>query len=451
MKTIFRSVNVALLLAAVMAVGAVSGLAQDPTPAPNPACTDAAGITDLDAKVRAAYADKTLQGRKNFVNTGKQFLEKYGGCPTQQEFIDWLKIQVPKMETVTIPDMEKAAAKAALVARFDNGLKAKNWDEVYAAGKEIIANYPDEFRTAEIVLGSIGYDELYNKANAKYNDDTLRYAKMSIADLESGKPFMVGKDTRYGLGEFQYTDKDDALAWLNLYIGYITQVGQKNKKDAQPYLYKATQINSATSKSPANKQPIPYEMIGNYYFDELNRLTKEVTAMIADQKDTDTPEVAKQKVADIKAKVALANGYAERAMDAFARAYSLGGAKAYKDLMYKNLQDAFKVRYGKTDALNATWIADTVKKPLPNPTTPVTPIADPEPVTTTTTTGTAPAVTPPTTPAKPPVTTPVNNNGKPPVKPAETTPAKPAGAAPAKPPVTKRQALVRKPAAKKKV
>jgi len=138
-------------------------------------------------------------------------------------------------------------------------------------------------------------------------------------------------------------DKEDALGWLNLYVGYITQVGQKNKKDAQPYLYKATQIVSAASKSQASKQPIPYEMIGNYYFDELNKLTKEVTAMIADQKETDPPEVAKQKVEDIKAKVALANGTAERAMDAFARAYNLGVAKAYKDLMYKNLQDAFKV------------------------------------------------------------------------------------------------------------
>ena len=421
MKTIFRSVNLAVLLAAILAIGAVAGFAQDPTP--NPACTDSAGINDLDAKWRAAWADKTLAGRKNFVNAGKQFLEKYGACDSQKESNDWLKTKVPETETKTIPDMEKSAQKQALVARFDNGLKGKNWDEVYAAGKEIIAKYPEEYRTAEIVLGSIGYSELYDKANGKYNDDTLKYAKMSIADLEAGKSFVLGKDTRYGIGEFQYPDKEDALGWLNLYVGYITQVGLKNKKDAQPYLYKATQIVSAASKSQASKQPIPYEMIGNYYFDELNKLTKEVTAMIADQKETDPPEVAKQKVEDIKAKVALANGTAERAMDAFARAYNLGVAKAYKDLMYKNLQDAFKVRYGKTDALNASWIAEAVKKPLPNPTTPVTPIADPDAVTTTTTTGTAPA-TPPATPAKPPTAPPANTTAKPPAKPSSSVPAK---------------------------
>jgi len=439
MKTIFRSVNIAVLLTAIMALGAVAAVAQDPTPAPpaNAACNEAAAITDLDGKVRAAWADKTLAGKKNFVNTGKQFLEKYGACDSQKEFVDWLKVKVPDTETKTIPDMEKGAQEQALVKRFDDGLKAKNWDEVYAAGKEIVAKYPDKYRPAEIVLGSIGYDEAF-KNNNKYNDDTLKYARMSIADLEAGKPFLLGTATSYGLGAYKYTDKEDALAWLNLYIGYITQVGLKNKKDAQPYLYKATQITS-TSKTPANQNPIPYEMIGNYYFDELNKLTLEIKTLAESQKDTDTPEVAKQKVDEIEAKVALANGTAERAMDAFARAYNFGVAKAYKDLMYKNLQDAFKVRYGKIDLLNEKWIAETVKKPLPNPTTPVTPIADPKPAATTTgSTGTA---APATLPVKPPVTTPVNNPATPP-KPANT-PAKPAGGTPAKP-TTKRQALVKK-------
>ena len=199
-----------------------------------------------------------------------------------------------------------------------------------------------------------------------------------------------------------------------------SQNGQKNKKDAQPYLYKATQASST-----ASKQPIPYELIGLYYFDELNKITKEVTALADSQKPEDTPEVAKQKVDEIEAKVALANGYAERAADAFARAYTLGAAKAYKDLMYKNLQDALKVR-GKSEWLTQAWIAETVKKPLPNPTLPVAPIADAKPATTTTG-STEPAAAP----AKPPVTTPVNNPATPP-KP-NGTPAKPNGSTPAKP------------------
>jgi len=442
MKKVLRSLNLAVLLTAILVVGAVANFAQDP-------CTDAAGMSDLDAKVRAAWADKTLGGRKNFVNTGKQFLEKYGACDSQKEFVDWLKIKVPDTETKTIPEMEQGAAKTALVNRFNTALGSKNWDEVYSAGKEILAKYPDEYRDVELVLGTIGYDEFYNNKNAKYNDDTIKYAKMALADIDAGK------FKNYGIPKTAYHYKTDAepngsrteaTGWMNFIIGYLTQNGLKNKQEAQPYIYKATQVNATTGKNP-----IPYELIGLYYFDELNKITKEVTALADSQKETDTPEVAKQKVDDIKSKVALANGYAERAMDAFARAYNLGTVKAYKDLMYKNLQDAFKVRYGKIDQLTPAWIAEAVKKPLPNPTSPVAPISD-EPANTTAAGGVGAATGTGVGSA--------NGNGvgaasgtgvgNPAAATPATTPVKaqaPAGA-PAKPP-TKRQATVKRTSGKK--
>jgi hypothetical protein len=341
------------------------------------------------------------------------------------------------METTTLPKRKEEGYRKALINRFNTGLASKNWDDVFAAGKEILNKYPDEFKEVEFVLGTIAYDELYNKSNSKYNEDTLRFAKMALADMDAGKAF---KDYGIPKTDFYYKTKEEASGWLNLIVGYITQNGQKNKKDAQPYLYKATQINST-----AAKQPIPFEMMGLYYFDERDKIATQITALAASQSDSDTPEVAKQKVADIEGKVALANGYAERAMDAFARAYTLGVAKAYKDLMYKNLELAFKARYGKTDALTQAWIADAVKKPLPNPTTPVTPIADPKPAATTTTGSTTTTTT--TTTGKPISTTPVSNPAAPP-KPAGT-PVKPSGGTLAKP-STKRQASIKSAVAKKR-
>jgi hypothetical protein len=93
MKTIFRSVNMAALLAAIVALGAVTGFAQD-------ACSDTGGINDLDAKVRAANDavtaatkaathpdDKSITAGKSFVDLGKQFLEKYGACEAQKDFV----------------------------------------------------------------------------------------------------------------------------------------------------------------------------------------------------------------------------------------------------------------------------------------------------------------------------------------------------------------------------
>ena len=405
-------------MAAFIALGAVAGLAQDP-------CTDADGQTALSDKVRELFPKKDLDSQKAKIDTGKQFLEKYGSCDSAKEFSDYLKTSIPKWED-TYAKAVAADIENKIVARFNTGLNAKNWDDVYASGKDLVANYGDKYRDVELVLGSIGYDESF-KNNFKYNDDTLRYAKMSIADLEAGKTFSAS----YGVPkDFVYKSKDNALGWMNLTIGYIIQVAQKNKKDAQPYLYKATQANSETAKNP-----IPYELIGNYYFDQLNTLTSDIQAKAADQKETDTPEIAKTKIDAIKAEVALSNGTSERALDAFARAYTLGVAKPYKDKMYKNLQDAYKLRFGKSEGLDP-WIVATVKKTMVNPTSPVTPIFDPEPATTTTTNTT------PTT-IKPPVTTPVKP-GTTPVKPG-TTPGKPAGTPPpAKTPVTKRQAAIKK-------
>lgn len=454
MKTIFRSVNIAVLLAAVIALGAAAGFAQDPTPAPTGNCADSAGQNAARDNITQLFQKKDLPSLRQRIDAGKQFLDKYGSCGAAvQDMIDYLTPNIPKWEATYQAGMAKKV-EDDLVARFDNGLKAKNWDEVYAAGKEILAKYPGKYMPAEIVLGSIGYEEAF-KGNNKYNDDTVKYAKMSIADLEAGKAFTLGTATRYGLSlkdvyNFEYSDKDDARGWLNYYIGYITQVGQKNKKDAQPYLFKATQITSAASKTPANKDPHPYELIGYFYIDELARIAKEVGAIVDSQSKDDPEDVAKKKVDDYNAKIALANGTAARAIEAFAKAYKLGVAKDYKDAMYAQLQKAYKARYGNTDNLNAAAIEAAASKPFADPTTPVTPIADEKPATVVTTTVTVPAPNPTGTPVKPPATTPVNNPAKPngttPAKPAGTTPAKPAGAKPA----AKRQAAVKKPVAKKK-
>ena len=72
-----------------------------------------------------------------------------------------------------------------------------------------------------------------------------------------------------------------------------------------------------------------------------------------------TPEELQKIVDEIKAKVAMSNGTAERAMDAFSRAYTYGQAPAYKAKMKKNVEDAYNVRFGKKDGVDP-WIATAV-------------------------------------------------------------------------------------------
>ncbi len=417
MKTIFRHTNAALLLVAFIALGAVASLAQDATSSPNP-CEDSAGLNALDTKIRDLLSKTDLESRKAKIENTKQFLVKYGSCEPAKEFANYLTPLLPKWE-----DSYRLAVKAqeaqARYKRFDAAVKTSNWDDVYAVGKEILVVEPDQVDLM-ITLGSIGYDELYaGRTNFKYNDDTIKFAKQAIAALEAGKT-----TEKYGLFGWAFKTKEKALAELNVTIGYLTQVAMKNKKDAAPYFFKATQNSTETSKSP-----LPYALIGDYYFDELNKLNAEIKTMAADQKDTDTPEVAKEKADAIKAKVALSNGMAERAMDAFSRAYKFApdttaAGKTYKEKMKKNVADAYNLRFGKTEGVDA-WINATIAKPFTNPTTPVTPIVDPEPgaapTTTTTTTITPPATVKPAPPATKPPTAPTKPSATPVAKPMNGT------------------------------
>lgn len=417
MKTIFRYANIAVLSAAFIVLGSTAGFAQDP---PKDPCTEPEQATARD-KISTLFTDKTLAGRKSYVAEGKAFLERYGACESAKDMVDYLKPQLPKLED-TIKKMEADQKKAALLTPFDAALKAKNFDQVFSLGKQILAEYPDEFRTVEIVLASIGGDEAFFKANNKYADDALQFARQSIADLESGKSFVVGKETSYNVLGFGFKTKEDALGWLNLYIGYITNAVKKDKAGSLPYLFKATQ-----SASESKTKPAPYALIGYYYLAEGDKLTDEIQALIADQKKEDTEEVAKQKVEAIKAKVALSNGVNERAIAAFAKAIPLITDAAYKADIKKALDFSYNRRFGKMEGLDA-FVANAQKQAFVDPRTPVTPISDPdpttEPATTTTTTTTAPT----TTPAVKPTTSPVKPPTAPASKPSSTTIAKPAAA-----------------------
>jgi hypothetical protein len=418
----------AILFAAFLTLGAVAGFAQDPTPAP---CEDKAGQDALYQKFLDKFPDKSIEGRKIWLATAKQYVAQYTNCSSVESVktgLDYFNPNIPKWQD-TIVKLEIQRDKDALIARFNSGLTSKNWDEVFSAGKELLAKYPDEFRDVELALGTIGFDETYNKNNQKYNDETLKYAKMSIADLEAGKAF----GPKFGVpNDFVYKSKDNALGWMNLVVGYLLQVGKKDKAAAAPYLYKATQAESETKTNP-----IPFGMIGYFYAEQGDKLVDEINVLRKAIDPKDTPEVAKQKDEAIDAKVAMLNGTALRAADAFARAYTLAKDAKYKAEIRKGLDFSYNQRFGKMDGIDA-WIATAVKQPFLSPMTPITPITDPDPAKTdATSTVTPPVITTPPPPAKP-------------AMPATTPAAKPV-TTPAKPPATaKPQASVKKPAVKKK-
>ena len=426
-QTIFRLTYASALVAAILAFGAVAGLAQDP-------CTDVAGLNakqDEYDKLWAGRNDtdpaKALANRKAAINSGKEFIDKYGACDSAKERTDWLKVNIPKQEA-TVAQIEKNADWSRLLNAFDAALvasgssdasaKTKAYDDAYTLGKQILAQRPDDYRTVEIILATMGGDEALIRNNYKYSDDALRYAKMASADLEANKSFVVagkGPD-QFGLFKkdasgkllYNYTfdNRNAADGWMNLYIGNIlTHNG--DKVGALPYLYKATKF--------VPDSPAAYAMIGNYYFDQLKPAIDEINALIqANKGETDADKI-KANNDTIKAKIAMSNGIAERAMDAYARAYTISTKADYKANMKNTIDQIFKVRFGdKPPVPMDQWIAGAVAKPFVDPTTPVQPIADPEPAKTTsgetTNTTTTPAKT--QTPAKTTGTTAVKKPGR---------------------------------------
>jgi len=155
----------------------------------------------------------------------------------------------------------------------------------------------------------------------------------------------------------------------------------------------------------AKDDPRIYGAIGDYYIAEGAPIGDEIAKLIQQIKDATDEKVKEDLDTQVKAKIAMFNGYTERALDAYSRAHNVAKsdtptAKAYKDNLYKIMQGLYKRRFEKDAGLDQ-YVSTTLSKPFPNPTTPVTPISDPEPTTTTGTAAPATAAPASTTATKP--------------------------------------------------
>jgi hypothetical protein len=211
---------------------------------------------------------------------------------------------------------------------------------------------------------------------------------MVIQKIEAGKPSATGD---YGVYSYNYkstdpkiTSKDNTLGWMNYTIGYIMYYRQNQKKDALPYLYKATQINAATKTNPE-----PYRIIGSWYVDEIKRLDDDRIAKVKAAGDKDTDET--------KNLLAMEKGYADRAIDAYSRAYKLASSdpkdKAYKDSLLTVAKQIYDFRYNKDMSGFDAYLAGVTNKPFTDPTTAVVPVVEETPTTATTTPSTATTMT----------------------------------------------------------
>lgn len=470
MKTIFKNLGLGLLMTGSLVFVGTNAYAQDAATAP---AADVCKETEQQQALYKQYTDNTVKGAtieqtEIAIKAGEEYVQKYGACADQKQLVDYFNKYIPGMKT-RVAKAKKGAAQDAIITRFDNAAKAKNTAEVFASGKEILAkeaDFADVSLDVAITLASAGFEQAKAKPPVDtYNNDTIAAAKNAISKLESGKTADAWGVYTYSLKQGKDSKFKDQKAYtlgtLNYFVGNIMYLNQgtndaAKKKEALPYLYKATQYDSF-----AKAEPFVYQAIGAWYIDEALRIEKERQAILAAM-----PEKERKDNEQTLAMVGEQKGYADRAIDAYGRAYKLAKAnpkadKAYVDNLYTRLKEYYGFRFdGKVENMDAS-IAKADTTPLPDPGTPITPvkIETTEP-TTAPTTGTTTPTTGATT-AKPAADTTKPATGTTTTKPATTaTPkpatapttgaTKPAGTAATDAKVTDSKAAVKKPAPKKK-
>jgi len=406
MKTIFRFLSTGVLTVAIVAVAASVGFGQDAAATPSPSCGDIDGHNALYTKFTSVYAAKTLPEMKAALSTGKEYLEKYGTCTEAfKEQIEFVKPHVARLEKA-VPEKEKGEALKPFFTKYDAGIKSDNAADVLSAGKEILNVNKDDINIIVPMALSASYQS--NKDNGfKYSEEGIRYGNIALTRLKSGAE-LTKKDDKgvpvVGVLKYTYT-KDAAIGEITYALAYLNYYGKKDKATALPLYYELSQ------NSVYKNDPRVYGTIGDYYIEQGAPIGDEIAKLILQIKDATDEKVKADLDTQVKAKIAMFNGYTERALDAYSRAYTVAkgdtpAAKTYKDNLYKIMQGLYKRRFEKDTGLDA-YVSTTLAKPFPNPTSPVTPISDPEP---TTTTGTAAPVTaaPASTTAAKPATKPMS-------------------------------------------
>jgi tetratricopeptide (TPR) repeat protein len=415
MKAIYKNLALGIFLTVFAAVTAAPTFAQD-------VCKDVDANQALYKKYTDNYAG-TLEQVKTAIAAAEEYIQKYEACKddkgvaTFAEQVNYFKGALPERKDF-VDKSVKAADGAKLYDRFNTAAKAKNVAEILASGKEVVAKYPNDLDVI-IIMASAAFDEVIAKPTVTtFNNDAITYSKSAIEKIEAG---VKSESGNYGAWGYVLKNKNNALGILNYSIGNTLLLDAAKKKEAAPYFYKAAQV-----ESNIKNEPIIYRAIGANYLDEVVALDKKRTEIIKAAGDKDTEESL--------ATEAMQKGYAERAINAYARAYKIAkGDPKKKDLvepLATTLKQLYAFRYtGKTLDNIDTYVATVTSNTLVDPTTTVTPVKEEVPTTPATTTpgtttpanNTAPATTatpkPATTTAPKPATTPT--------KPVSSTTAKP--------------------------
>ena len=326
-----------------------------------------------------------LEQRKVAVEAAKEYIKICTSSEIDSEIVNYLKNAVPELEkwiAGEIRRLEKVKLQQeenARFARFDKAYRAtkKDWDEVFAAGADILKHKPD-FLDMRILLASVSAElaEANPPVNS-YNQTVLQHANDAIARIKAGE---ISPTEKWGGYNYEWKSKENALGWLNYTIGYIKFYPQEKRDEGIEYFYNATQYNSDTKKYAPT-----YTRIGDWYLSKAAKLGKEREGIDITETAGEDQQANIQKALDI---LGMEKGLVVRAIDAYARAYSIAKADekataAYKTSLYDKLKTLFAFRYpsateaeNRSEAKINSYVAGVNTNSLPDPASQVEPIVE---------------------------------------------------------------------------
>ncbi len=303
-----------------------------------------------------------LDKLKTAVTAGNDYLAKCSGLEGQ----DAIKVYVTKQ----VPKVAEVIKTTELINQFNTAVPAKNWDEAFSSGKELIASNHPATLDVMITLASIGLIATTAEPQVdKFNSGAITYGKAALQKLNDG-----ATSETYGLFQFGYKTKNcpdgklNAVSWMNYVIGRITYSRLSQQKAGVPYLFAAHKTGCELKDDPE-----VYRLIGAWYVDDAIKLVNSRAEKIKAAGDQETDE--------IKADSAAIKGYLDRGIDAYARAYlsakNKNFAQVYRDSVQKRVEGLFDNRYNGDHSGMDKFIAEVMNTPFPDPATPIRPVVEP--------------------------------------------------------------------------
>ncbi|MEZ5308407.1 MAG: hypothetical protein R2684_14780 [Pyrinomonadaceae bacterium] len=378
MKAIFRVSVLGLVLFALVGFTATASFAQ----------------TDEKAELYQKYTDNyagDINQRRIAVEAAKEFIKRYENSADDKAIIDYLKGALPALEQ-GIADEQKAIdeynrkvkeaeEQQARLNALDAAMNAKEWKKVFQTGQAVIDAHDPAEVDVVLVLAGVGNTLMYEKQD-QFNQDALKYAQMAIKMIESGKK---SSNDQWGAYNYSFGSSDNALGWLNYYVGYTKQYRMSDTAGAIPYFFKA--LNSNSDKK---NDPDAYRVIGAWYITRSKEVTDKRNATLEERNaetKAETPDEEKIKSLDarIDELVAMEKGFAERAIDAYSRAYANVAedqkSSQYATNLFNSLKNLYQFRwFDKPErASEANIKADLAminSKSMPDPESTVQPVFD---------------------------------------------------------------------------